>query len=647
MLLSLSDQATKLFPDECAFLSTTFQSMSSNVKQMPTDVLVATLKAFNLLYRAGCPAIPDVEYDTVFRAELQHREPSHPYLHTVEPEGEGAFEGKVVDLSQRMLSTDKAYSEKEISAWILRVTKAATAAGLNPHTLVVEITPKLDGFASLDNGDSLVTRGNGYRGTDISRVFERGLQVGGTGQRGLGPGEIVVDVDYFDEHLINYFDNTRNFQSSVIKEGELSSHTQKAVDDGAVVFFPFSELPRWTGRHQTLMADFESIVDSIWDSMPYDVDGVVLEVPVLREIMGHTSDHHRNTIAFKRNDKEVPVPVTAITFQTAKSGRITPVAELEPTLIGGAELTRATLHNVGWAEKMGVGAGSICGIVRAGKVIPKVVSVHTHAALTLPTACPSCDSDVYREEHNLYCSNTLDCPAQIESRLAYFFKTLGNCDGFGDKTLESINACSDTLTVEGIYAMTVNDFTAMDFGVKTSENLVSELERSRQTPVEDWRFLASFSLHSIGRGGCERLLKAHKLDTIFDLTFDDIEKIEGFASKKADALLTALARIKSSFLTLRPSFNLMLTVLSAEADAIVSPIVGKVVVFSGTMTRGKRSDMEKSAKALGAKVSGSVTGNTDYLVTGLKVGASKIAAAEKNGTTLLTEDAYLELLKGS
>jgi len=606
--------------------------------------LVNILEGLNLLYRAGMPAVSDQDYDHVFLSELIKRDPGHDFLNSVEAESEDAFEGKVVDLSQRMLSTDKAYDAKSIKGWISRITKSAEEANIDPLTMVIDITPKLDGFAALDDGDTLCTRGNGYRGTDISRVFERGLKVAGSGLRGQGPGEIVVDSDYFDEHLVNHFDNTRNFQSSIIKEKALGDHAQRAIDTGAAVFFPFSELPRWQGTIDEFQANFESLVDDIWGSVPFDVDGVVIEAPQLRDIMGHTSHHHRNTIAFKRNEDAVPVPVIDVTYQTGKSGKITPVAELEPTKISGAVLSRATLHNVGWAEKMGVGTGAVALIVRSGLVIPKVVGVESKGVLSLPGSCGSCGSPATRDGDNLYCSNKVDCSAQVESKLEYFFKTLGSCDGFGVKALEKLNSAGVN-KVEDIYNMTEAGFLAIGFGEGTTANLLSELDRSIATPVEDWRFLASFSLHNVGRGGCERLLKAHPIEDIFNLTKADLIKIDGFADKKADALLEALGNIEDSFNELfGMGFNLTRTVLAADEVIEDNPIMGKTLVFTGAMQHGKRDDMKKEAKAMGAKVSGSVTGNTDYLVIGEKVGATKISAAKEKGTAVIEEADYLKLI---
>jgi DNA ligase (NAD+) len=174
------------------------------------DTLVEFLELTNLLYRGGAPLISDHQYDFLFLAELRRREPNHPYLLSVEPEPSAG--AKTVELPVRMLSTDKAYDFKAIERWAGRIDKAALELGLDFAALIFRVTPKLDGFAAYDDGRTLYTRGDGKRGTDVTRAFDRGLQVAEGGRRGLGAGEIVVSRRYFSEHLAPHFDNSRNFR---------------------------------------------------------------------------------------------------------------------------------------------------------------------------------------------------------------------------------------------------------------------------------------------------------------------------------------------------------------------------------------------------------------------------------------------------
>lgn len=613
------------------------------------DELLAFLDICNTLYRSGDPLISDQRYDSVFLAELERRHPDHPYLHRVEPEK--AFAGKTVTLPQRMLSTEKAYSRDSIEKWLINVEKAATEIDISPDSLIYRATPKLDGFAAYDDGKILYTRGDGRKGTDISRVFERGMIVGGSGKRGLGAGEIVVSQSYFNRFLADTFENARNFQASVIKEKELEPHALEAIKNQAAVFFPFSELPDWKGPAVEIKNRFDDIVAGIYTSVDYDVDGVVFEVTDerVKTHLGATRHHHRWQIAFKTNAETASVRVLSVTPQTSRSGRVNPVAELEPTRLSGAMISRATAHHYGMVKELGIGGGTLIELTRSGMVIPKIERVLEPKTPQIPERCPSCGSTLVWDSDYLYCLNTGHCPAQIENTIEHFFRTLANNDGFGQKTIEKLYA-NGINSVYSVYRLSFEQLVAMGFRSQDgknqiAKNLLDQLERSRTEAIEDWRFLGAFGIWRMGLGNCERLLQHHKLLDIFDLNVEDILQIEGFAEKTAEAVVKSLALIKDDFMNLyRLGFNLLPTPLKAETTDSSSPVNGLTLVFTGTMRHGKRDDMIKEAKRLGAKVASAVTGNTDYLITGADVGASKLNAANQKGIKIIDEDEYLAMI---
>lgn len=608
------------------------------------DELLEFLQVCNALYRSGEPIISDKAYDSVFLAELQKRHPDHPYLHTIEPEK--AFAGKTITLPQRMLSTEKAYTKESIEKWLSNIEKAAQELEIDPETLIFRATPKLDGFAAFDDGKILYTRGDGRKGTDISRVFERGLIVGGSGKRGLGAGEIVVNQSYFNAHLSDTFENARNFQASVIKEKELEPHALEAIQNQAAVFYPFCELPDWQGPSTELIPNFEAIVANVHTLVDYDVDGVIFEVTDgrIKQHLGATRHHHRWQIAYKSNAETAQVKVLRVTPQTSRSGRVNPVAELEPTRLSGAMISRATAHHYGMVKEQGIGVGTVIELTRSGMVIPKIERVITPTPPQIPEFCPSCGSTLVWDSDYLYCLNTRLCPAQIENTIEHFFRTLANNDGFGEKTIEKVYAYGIN-SVYAVYQLTLDQLTDMGFGEKTSQNLLDQLQRSRTEAIEDWRFLGAFGIYRMGLGNCERLLQHHRLLDIFALTMDDIILIEGFAEKTASAVVECLALVKDDFLKIyHLGFNLTQTPLTTEQQEKTSPIAGKTLVFTGTMVHGKRDDMIKEAKRLGAKIASSVTGKTDFLVTGTDVGTTKISAAKENGVRVISEEEYLALL---
>ncbi len=638
-LALLKQASTHLSPEHIAHIAT------STPQDLTDEQLLEFLQVCNALYRSGTPLISDADYDFVFLAELQKRHPQHPYLETVEPEM--GFIGKTVTLPEPMLSTEKTYTKSGIEKWLSRLEKAAEDCNEAPSSLIIRATPKLDGYAAYDDGKILYTRGDGRKGTDITRVFGRGLQVGGNGKRGQGAGEIVVSQTYFNSHLADYFENSRNFQASIIKEKELEQHALEAIQNHAAVFYPFSQLPAWQGTAAEVLADFEQIIETVYSQVDYDVDGVIFELAdneALKQYLGATRHHHRWQIAYKSNVETAEVTVLNVTPQTSRSGRVNPVAELTATKLSGAIISRATAHHYGMVKELGIGVGTLIELTRSGLVIPKIERVIVPKSPQIPNHCPSCGSELVWDSDYLYCLNTTQCPAQIENTIEHFFRTLANVDGFGEKTVEKLHAAGIN-SVYAVYQLDIPQLQNMGFGDKTAQNLLDQLQRSRTEAIEDWRFLGAFGIHRMGLGNCERLLQHHHLLKIFGLSVEDISNIEGFADKTSATVVECLAKIKADFMQIYAlDFNLTQTPLITGQQQNLSPITGKTIVFTGTMVHGKRDDMSKEAKRLGAKVGSSVTGKTDFLVTGSDVGVSKIAAATEKGVRVISEKEYLGLL---
>lgn len=607
--------------------------------------LLSLLELCNALYRAGYPLISDALYDGVFLAALRQRRPDHPFLQVVEPEP--LIEGKTVLLPQKMLSTDKAYSFDEIKKWVERMLKAAEEIGFDPAHLQLRVTPKLDGYAAYDDGVHLFTRGDGVKGQDISRAFERGLTVAKGARRGLGAGEIVTRKSYFEQYLSEQFENSRNIQAAIIAEKNVEPAIKQAIEEGACLFYPFSELTCWIGHYQELLDNFDQIRQQIWTAEDFEVDGIIIEAlpDAIKKHMGANRKFHRWQIAYKSNVETADVAVLGVTPQTSRTGRITPVAELEPTRLSGATLSRVTVHHYAMVRDLGVGPGAVVKLVRSGLVIPKIEAVLMPAKPEIPERCPSCDTPLVWEGDHLVCTNTTACPAQAENTMIHFFQTLGNIDGFGPRVIEKLHA-NGINKIHDIYALDLEQLRQMGFGDKTSENLLQQLAQSRVLPVEDWRFLAAFGVTRLGPGNCERLLQHHSLESLFELTVGQLTAIDGFAQLSAEIIIEGLQLVKEEFRRVfELGFALERTILLSDRTGGSSPVDGKQIVFTGTLLQGSRSDMEKQAKRLGAKVAKSVSAQTDFLVTGDKVGARKISDAREKGVKILTESEYLEMLR--
>ena len=615
------------------------------ISDLTDDDLLEFCQIANQRYRDGSPIISDEDYDFVFNPELSKRLPDHSFLQKIEAENEGFSEEKI-KLPQKMLSTDKAYSWEEINKWLDRVSKFSSEIDYPLTDIQIKGTAKLDGFAGYDDGSKLYTRGDGNKGSDISRVFARGLGIFNNSERGQGPGEIVVKRSYFEKHLSNNFEYPRNFQASLIKEKELDSLAIEAISNKAALFVPFTQLPQWLGSIEEFSNQFLDIVGQLESGVDFDIDGVVFEIvnPELKDYMGSNRKFHRWQIAFKENKEKAQVKVISVTAQVGRTGKITPVAELEPTQLSGATIYRASGHHYGLVKEQGLGAGSVIELTRSGLVIPKINKVLKTAEVDIPSNCPSCGYKLSWDSDFLMCFNHEKCPEQIMGKIIYFFRILANNDGFGQATIQKLYA-EGIHRVSDIYLLNEAKLMSMGFGEKTSHNLINQLIRSRKESIEDWRFLAAFGVQRLGMGNCENLLRNYSVEKIFDLSVKDISNINGFAEITAELIFDGLTLIKPQYeVLISGGFKLEHTLLNTELNQSNSPFNSKTIVFTGTMSES-RAKLQKQAKAFGANVGKSVSSKTDFLIIGENVGQSKIKDAKTHQVDLLTEAEYLKLLK--
>jgi len=608
--------------------------------EMTTDELLAFLNKANDAYRSGKPLITDATYDQVYLQELKSRSPEHPYLNAVEPEVD-VVSSKKVRHRTPMLSTDKAYTQEEISAFVTRVAKFAEKLEIATDTLEFRITPKLDGMAANYEDGVLATRGNGQLGNDITRNISRGLVM--LGGENTGIGEIVISNAYFEENLSDQFSHPRNFVTGLIGADTLSKEAVEAMQDKVIRFVPYSQLNHILCNSNTLNSEAEMLCAKVESECEYPVDGSVIDVvnPEIRKAMGSTNHHHNWQIAKKLKGETASTQVEAITWQTGRTGRITPVLNVATVNLSGADISNVTGHNAGNIRNLNVGVGAEIEIVRSGEVIPKLLGVIQEGAdAVIPAHCPACGAPAQMERDFLVCKNP-ECVAQIEARLLHFFSVLGNVDLFGPRTI-AVLVQNKVCELPLIYQQQAEDFEAMGFGTKQASNLVEQLTRSRTEAVEDWRFLAAFGIEHLGRGDSRKLLRVHPLSSLHALSSEQLIEIPGFGEITAEAIPRSLAKRWPVINTmLQLGFNL----LSEEpVSTTQSPITGKHIVFTGSMQQ-PRSDMQEQARQLGATVQTSVNKKTEILVIGEKVGAKKIEKAEALGTQVLSEQDYLAMLE--
>jgi len=604
------------------------------------ETLVKSLKKYNEAYRSGNPLVSDNEYDSLVE-KLKELDPDNPFLQSVEPEK--FREKKEIRHPAAMLSTEKAYTEIELERFVKRVKKEAGEIGIKEITF--KVTAKLDGLAGRDDGKIFATRGNGEVGYEISSAFKKGvIPVGG---RGLGIGEIVIVKSYFNEHLSNRFEHPRNMVVGIISSDTLNEFAQKALEDKKVVFVPYAMLPTWEGSGDELLKKTGEIISDLISKTDYPTDGVVAETTDddVKKHMGATAHHYRWQVAIKKKGETALAVVEGITWQVGRTGNITPVLEIRPTHLSGATIRRVTAHHAGFLRKRLVGIGSEIEIVRSGEVIPKLEKViRKSGRFSIPKECPACGFILEWNNDFLKCNNP-SCKAKIEQGISHWFKTLGNADWFGIKTIQKlVNSGYDCL--EKIYAMTIDDFIDIGFGPVQSKNLADALGISKNKSVEDWRFLAAFGISDLGPGDSRKLLSHIRFENLMNAKAEDIEKIHGFGSITSSSITNGIDKIKDTInYMLSLDFNLEKTALTNNTKISESLFFGKGIVFTGKMNRGTREEMQAAARKLGAKVQSAVSGNTRYLVCGENAGQNKIAKARKSGARVISESEYFAMLE--
>ena len=615
-------------------------------KSWKTSKLVGFLEEASLAYRQGSPLIGDDTYDHVYLAELQRREPDHLFLNKVEAEpdfGSGKLKHPVP-----MLSTEKSYSVEETSKWVTRILNEANKQDIDEIDIRVMVTAKLDGLAAMFREDKLLAaRGDGIQGNDITSSFDKGVVDAGNGISGVG--ELVLTTDYFEAHLKKLgYAHPRNICVGVVNSDEVNEDFVKALKDGAVRFVPYSTLNRWEGSFTELIEKHDTIQQQIKESCEYPTDGVVAEIThsELKSVLGSTSHHNRWQIAIKQRSEAKEATIKSIIWQTKRTGRVTPVLEVEPIELSGATVGRVTAHHAGNVKALQLGKGAVITVERSGEVIPKIVTVVKTASKTqIAENCASCGQELTWKRDFLVCNNHSACPAQIENTLEHFFKIHGQVDGFGSKSIEKL-VVAGIDTLEKIYNSNEEDFLQAGFGPVQSKNLRKELDRSLQVEIEDWRFLGAFGIPQLGRGDSRRLLQHMRLDDLTKVTKEEVMAVEGFAEiSSADIVGGLTKRWPTIKHMLSLGFNLSETPLLEESEAIESPIAGMKIVFTGKMIQGSRDQMKKDALELGAKVQSSVSTKTDILICGEKVGPAKISKAEKLGIRVVSEEEYGILLQ--
>lgn len=606
------------------------------------EYAVEQLKHLNSAYRSGSPMVSDYEYD-IMRKTLVSLDPNNLFLLAVEPEALLDGKGRV-NHPKPMLSTDKAYSSEEVSKWLQKVVSFASENGYDD--LEIRLTPKLDGCAGSYNPVAkamYVTRGDGQFGNDFTKLGQQSKFVGDPTIASVG--ELICDEAYYQDVLKSQgVIHPRNFVSGLLGADNLSDIAKKALIDGAVHFVSYKKM---SGTRVFSPAEFKAILDDLetvevemMSECQYRTDGIVIQVhsDSMFADMGNNGAFHYGQIAKKIAGEPVEVEYRDIVYQNGRTGRLTPVIVIEPTEIGGVMVSNVTGHHAGNIKRLGVGEGSVLAIVRSGEVIPFLRGIIRRSDnVTIPSNCPSCNAETTWDLPYLICPNN-KCEGRVAAQLQFFAKTVG-MDLIGGKSAEKL--ASAGIDCVNLLSVTDEQLQLIGFGAGQSANILKELVRIKQFPIEDYKVLASVGIRMLGNRASKALLKDTPITEITGISRREIEMTDGFGSKKADVILNGLIDQHSFINALISYFD---EIKGSKIEVTESPITGKSIVFTGTMVQGSRSDMVANAEKLGAINQSGVSGKTDFLVAGEKVGASKLAKAEKLGVQVISEQEYLDLI---
>lgn len=645
-------------------------------------------------YVLAQPSIADEEYDRLIR-ELQELEAKYPEIASPDSPtqrvgGQPTKEFATVSHAVPMLSLSNTYNEEEVQDFDRRVR---SLLGKEPFKYVCEL--KFDGVAvSLVYRDGLIargaTRGDGVQGDEITQNLKTirsiPLRVFGK-KRGLTDFEVRGEV-YMEREDFRRMNEERELagEKTFINPRNSAAGTLKLQDPKIVAMRPLRfvayylraerfelqshannlqllrELGFPVSGHARLCRSIGEVT-AYWkewedrrEELPYDIDGVVVKVDLLRqqERLGAIAKSPRWAIAFKFAARKATTRLKGITLQVGRVGTITPVAELEPVFVGGSTVSRATLHNEDYIRELDIRVGDAVVVEKGGDVIPKVSAVLAEQRragskrFVMPKTCPVCGSNIFRppEEANYYCENS-ECPAQVKGRIEHFaHRGAMDIEGLGEAIVDQLVGLGLVRNFTDLYALTgkKKQLVALDrWGKKSVENLLNAIEESKKKPFA--RVLFAMGIRHVG-AGVARLVVVHfpSIDSIMDASKEELEQVQGIGPRIAESIVRFFAESHNRKIVRKLREAKVQLEEKQKRGAGNSSLAGKTFVLTGTLAGFSREEAKQKIEELGGKVTLSVSKKTDYVVVGEEAG-SKLDKANELGIRTLDEAAFTRLIQ--
>jgi DNA ligase (NAD+) len=645
-----------------------------------------------LYYVLDSPEVSDGEFDKLMQ-QLKDLEAAHPSLVTPDSPtqrvGGRPREGFVkVRHSTPMLSLDNTYNEEELRAWERRVHELT---GRSDVDYVCEL--KLDGMSlALVYEDGRlargVTRGDGSVGEDVTlnvrtvRSIPLTVEKSKLKQAGIPAnfevrGELLMPTAAFkkvneerERQGLPTFANPRNFTAGTVRQLDANVTAERRMD-----FFPYILLEKgrtYLDRHSKTLdalstAGFKvnrnykrvDSMEEVWafiqewggkrEALPYEIDGIVVKVDrtALQDELGFTGKAPRWAIAYKYAARGGVTKLERIRWQTGRTGKLTPVAELVPISIGGTTVRNATLHNMDEIHRLGVRIGDWVRVERGGDVIPKVVEVdkdHPRGDQDVedPKKCQVCGNKVVRSEGEVdYRCVNANCPAKLLGTILHFAsRGVMNIDGMGDALVTQLVERELVKNVADIYKLTKADLLSLErMGDKSAQNILDEIEASKKLPLE--RVIYGLGIPMVGERTAQFLAEHFgSMEALEQAGVEELQNVNEVGPRIAESIVEFFSVAANRKLVERLGESGL--AFQGKKKERGTKLAGKTFVLTGTLAKHTRDEAKKMIEDAGGRVSGSVSKKTDYVVAGADAG-SKLDKAKELGVAVIDEKEMEEL----
>ena len=629
-------------------------------------------------YVLDAPTVSDKEYDALYD-ELRRLEEESGVVYDDSPTRRVGGE-PLKGFSQhthiaRLYSLDKAVSQGELENFLTRVEKLA--GGETDYT----VEYKFDGLTvclTYDGGKFVraTTRGNGTTGEDVTaqvltiRSFP--LKIAYTGTLEVR-GEAVIRLsvlEKYNETAAEPLKNARNAVAGAIRnldpkvtekrKPEIYFYDINYTSDGVEMsqtaaqeflkregfkVFPYFRVCKTKEEVLAAVAEVEKLRREI------DVltDGAVIKVndAKLRDLMGHTDKFPRWAIAYKFEAEEVTTKLIDVVWQVGRTGKLTPLAQLEPVELGGATVSKATLNNFGDIQRKDVKIGSRVLVRRSNEVIPEILGATEHYAdsreVVRPTRCPHCKTEIVEIGAHIFCPNA-DCKPRIVAKLDHYAsKNAMDIEGFSESTAELLVEKKGVKNFSDLYRLTESDLADLDgFKEKKIQNLLQAIEKSKGVKLD--AFLHAIGIDGVGRVAAKDLAKRFKsVQNLYAATAEELTEMENVGEITARGIV-AYFQSEENRAELQRLFDLGVAPVWEESVKADGKFAGKNVVLTGTLERYKRGEAQKLIEAEGGVCQSSVTAKTDLVIAGESAG-SKLDKARKAGVKIIDESEFLRILE--